>query len=87
MEKITRGFIHFFVYYVGIGKWAENMEKTGIYFMGQKWDIQSYNKICRNFECLLRAHRKGKIHEKSTGAFPFGKALCLSVFCVYQSLK
>lgn len=30
---------------------------------------------------------RGKIHEKSTGSFLLGKALCLCFVCDFQSLK
>lgn len=63
------------------------MEKTDILSYMEYINIQSYNKICKNFECLLRMDKGERKHEKSTGFFFFGKALCLCFVYDFQSLK
>lgn len=87
MEKITMGFIHFFVYYVVrelcVGKW----KKLTFFHKGKMEtynDITKYAKIPNVF-CGHTERRE--IHEKSTGFFFFGKALCLCFVYDFQSLK
>ena len=47
-------------------------------------DITKYAKIWNVF---CGRTERGKIHEKSTGVFLFGKALCLCFVYDFQSLK
>lgn len=87
MEKITRGFIHFFVYYVVRGRWEEKWKKLAFLHKG---NIQTYNhitKYAKIWNVFCGRTERGKFHEKSTGVFLFGKALCLGVRCDFQSLK
>lgn len=87
MEKITRGFIHFFVYYVVREKYREKWKKLTFFHKG---NIQTYNhitKYAKIWNVFCGRTERGKFHEKSTGVFLFGKALCLGVRCDFQSLK
>ena len=87
MEKITIGFMHFFVYYVVREMGGEKWKKLTFFHKGK---IQTYNNITKyakfsNVFCVRT--ERGKIHEKSTGSFLLGKALCLCFVCDFQSLK
>lgn len=87
MEKITRGFIHFFVYYVVREKYREKWKKLTFLHKG---NIQTYNhitKYAKIWNVFFGRTERGEFHEKSTGVFLLGKALCLGVRCDFQSLK
>lgn len=81
MEKITRGFIHFFVYYVVREKYREKWKKLTFLHKG---NIQTYNHITKYAEIsnvFYRRTEKGGIHEKKHRIFSLWKSP-VPLFCV-----
>lgn len=87
MEKITRGFIHFFVYYVVRWICEEKWKKLTFFHKGEMGTYNNITKYAKISNVFCGRTERGEIHEKSTGSFLLGKALCLGVRCDFQSLK